>query len=79
MGSSRDIGNGNRVQIIKLNRLRRNVYAMVWGYISFHGVGILVVFNENLNQHSNADLIDGNLLEPVEQMFRHEQHPFEFQ
>ena len=29
-----------------------------------------VVFDENLNQHFYIDLMDGNLLEPVQQMFR---------
>ena len=44
-----------------------------------HGVGNLVVFDEHLNESSYIDLTDRNLLEPVEQMFRDQQHSLVFQ
>ena len=39
-------------------------------------IGNLVVVDGNVNQYSSIDLIGGNLLESVEQMFGDQQHPF---
>ena len=47
--------------------------------MSIHSFGNLVVIDENLNQHSHIHPLYGNLLEPVDQMFRDQQHPFMFQ
>ena len=42
-------------------------------------VGTLVVVNGNVNQYSYINLMGGNLLESVEQMFGDQQHSFVFQ
>ena len=39
-------------------------------------IGDLVVVDENVNQYSHIDIMGGNLLKSVEQMFRDQQDPF---
>ena len=43
--------------------------------MGIHGVNNVIGFDKNLDQHSYIDLVDENLLEPVEQIFR-DQGPY---
>ena len=49
--------------------LRRHVSVMVWRMHQLSCVGTLVVVDGNVNQYYYIDLIGGNLLELVEQLF----------
>ena len=60
-------------------RLRRNLYRYGLGMHQLLCSGNLVVVDGNVNQFSYIDLMGGNLLESVEQMFGDKQHPFVFQ
>ena len=65
---------------------RRNAISATWKRFCY-GLGMhqlsrvctLVVVDGNVNQYSYIDLMSGNLLESVEQMFRDQQHLFVFQ
>ena len=66
--------------------LRRNAISATWKRLCYglemhqlSCVGTLVVADGNGNQYSYIDLMGGNLLESVEQMFRDQQHLFVFQ
>ena len=48
------------------------------GMHQFPCIDNLAVVDGNVNQYSYTDLIGGNLLEPIEQMLKDQQHPFVF-
>ena len=55
------------------------VCIMVWGCISIHNVGNLVVVDGNLDAEGYISIQDTNLPETVENMFVNHTHPFKFQ
>ncbi len=60
-------------------RHRSNVSAMVWGCVTIHGVGELVVVDGTLKLQDYIAILDDNLLQSVENTFGHRQTPFVFQ
>ena len=47
-------------------RRRSNVPVMVWGCVTVHGVGELVVVNGNINHQVYINVLDENLLQAIE-------------
>ena len=52
---------------------------MVWGCISIHRVGNLVVVDGNLHAEGYISMLDTNLLESIENMFCNHTHSLIFQ
>ena len=55
------------------------VSMMVWGCIGIHGVGNLVVLEENVTAAANIATLDQNLFASVQNIFGVREHPFIFQ
>ena len=60
-------------------RRRSNVSVMVWGCVTVHGVGELVVVNGNINHQVYINVLDENLLQSIENTFGDRHTPFIFQ
>ena len=60
-------------------RSRSNTSVMLWGCVSIHGPGNLVVVDGNMDQWRYIDTLEENLLPSVEAMFGDAQMPFIFQ
>ena len=58
---------------------RSNVSVMVWGCVTVHGVGELVVINGNINKQVYINVLDENLLQSMENTFGDRHTPFIFQ
>ena len=65
----------------RLRMVNRNsmVSVMVWRVIGYHGVGNLVILDENVNAENHVRTLSENLLDPVENIFGDRNHPFVFQ
>ena len=60
-------------------RVRSNVSIMVWGCISIHGVGELVLVDGNMNHQKYIDVLETGLLPSITNMFGDRNYPFVFQ
>lgn len=58
---------------------RSSISVMVWGCIGYHGVGELVVLEENVTGRAYIETLRQNLLPSVENIFGDREHPFIFQ
>lgn len=58
---------------------RCSVSLMVWGCVSYHGVGELVIVDGTMKSTDYIDILDHNLLDSVENMFGDAMIPFIFQ
>ena len=52
---------------------------MVWGRISYHGVGNLVILDEDVNADNYVRTLSENVLDSVENIFRDRNYPFVYQ
>ena len=57
----------------------RIVSVMVWKVIGYHGVGNLVILDENVNADNYVRTLSENLLDSVESIVRDRNHAFVFQ
>ena len=64
------------LRIINRNRI---VSVIVLGVIGYHGVGNLVILDENVNAENNIRTLSENLVDCVENISGDRNHPFEFQ
>lgn len=73
--------NGDAMLPRNLSMLRRrsNVSVMVWGCITIHGVGELVVVDGNVNQQVYINILAENLKQSIANTFGDENMPFFFQ
>ncbi len=60
-------------------RRRSNVSVMVWGCVTIHGVGELVLVDGTVTHQVYIDILDQNLLESVENTFGDRRTAFVFQ
>ena len=58
---------------------RCSVSLMVWGCVSYHGVGELVIVDGTMKNTDYIDILDHNLLDSVQNMFGEAMIPFIFQ
>ena len=72
--------NGTAYHPGNLTFFTRNALSiMFWGCIGYHGVGELVMVEGNLAHAQYIDILDGYLLQSVENIFGDREHPFVFQ
>ena len=60
------------------NVSRSNMSIIVWGCISIHGVGQLVIVEGNINQFTYIDVLEENLRPSIEAMFGDQRMPYIF-
>jgi len=60
-------------------RTRSNISVMVWGCMSVHGLGELVVVEGNMDHRKYIDILETGLLPSIPNMFGDRNHPFIFQ
>ena len=58
---------------------RNTVSIMVWGVVTFHGVGELVLVDGNMNGEQYVQILDENLLQSVENNYGDRDYSFFFQ
>ena len=64
------------LRMVNRNRI---VSVMVWRFIGYHGVGNLIILDENMNADSYIRTLSENLLDSVENIFGDRNYPFVFQ
>lgn len=62
-----------------LQELPGSVSLRVWGCVSYHGVGELVIVDGTMESTHNIDILDHNILDSVKNMFGDAMIPFIFQ